>query len=51
MKARMWEEGYLQGGREEGWSIKWDNTPRNDEGWYMRLGVRNECRCAYFSTA
>lgn len=33
VNARMWEEGYLQGGRDERWSIKWDNTLRNDEGW------------------
>jgi hypothetical protein len=32
VKSRMWEEGYLQGGREERWSIKWDNTLRNDGG-------------------
>ena len=31
--AWMWEEGYLQGGRDERCSIKWDNTLRNDEGW------------------
>lgn len=44
-KAWLWEEGYLQGGGEERWRMKWDNTLRNDgvvdeiRGWEMNVDV------------